>query len=214
MQQMKFFVLFIAFLFSLTAGAQIRWNLFAGPQATTARYRINDIKQNRENKIGFQAGAGAKVPFEGHLYFSPAIFYSSKGYKVTFNRFAYPPDAAAVNNNTRLHTVETAFLLQYDLNLSPSHTFIKAGPSLDFQLSGREKFKTNTNTTVDRKMKFSYGDYGHYSANILVQMGYESEKGFIIYWQYTYGLGSINNFDDGPRIRHRAFGLSLGKFLK
>ncbi|MEI9808721.1 MAG: hypothetical protein WDO16_13155 [Bacteroidota bacterium] len=47
----------------------------------------------------------------------------------------------AADNNTSIHTFELAFLLQYDLGKNPQHFFIKAGPSLDFQLAGKEKFK-------------------------------------------------------------------------
>ena len=211
---MKFLLSAVTLLFVLNASSQTRFGIFAGAQATSAKYRIDDIKQPTENKFGFQAGLGMKVPFEGQLYFAPALFYSMKGYKVTFNKFVFPPDPAAVDNSTTIHTVETAFLLQYDFSSQPGHTFLKVGPSLDFQLFGNEKFKTNTNSVVDRKMKFGYGDYGHYSASVLVQLGYESEKGLMIFWQYTYGLGSINNADSGPRIRHRGFGLSAGKYLK
>lgn len=211
---MKFFLTAVFFSLFFHASSQVSWNVFAGPQATSAKYRIQEVKQPTENKIGLQAGVGMKVPFEGNLYFSPGIFYSMKGYKVAFNKSAFPPDITAMDNNTRIHTVETAFLLQLDFTNQPGHTFIKFGPSLDFQLFGREKFNTTNNTTVDRKMKFGYSDYGHYAANFLVQFGYEAESGFLIYWQYTYGLGSINNADDGPRIRHRGFGLSIGKYLK
>jgi hypothetical protein len=210
---MKFFLSVLTLFFVLTASSQVKFGMFAGGQATSAKYRIDEVKQPAENKFGFQAGALMKVPFEGQLYFAPALFYSMKGYKVTFNKFVFPPDAIAVDNNTTIHTVETAFLLQYDFSSQPGHTFLRAGPSLDFQLFGKEKYKTNTNTVVDRKMKFGYSDYGHYSANMLVQLGYEAESGLMIFWQYTYGLGSINNADGGPRIRHRGFGLSVGKYF-
>ena len=210
---MKFFLSALTLFFTLAASSQVKFGMFAGGQATSAKYRIDEVKQPTENKFGFQAGALMKVPFEGQLYFAPALFYSMKGYKVTYNKFVFPPDAIAVDNNTTIHTVETAFLLQYDFSSQPGHTFLRVGPTLDFQLFGKEKFKTNTNSVVDRKMKFGYSDYGHYSANMLVQLGYEAENGLMIFWQYTYGLGSINNADGGPRIRHRGFGLSVGKYF-
>ena len=44
--------------------------------------------------------------------------------------------------------------------------------------------------------------------------GYEKGNNFFIYAQYTLGLASINNFDEGPHIHHRNIGLSAGFYLK
>ena len=211
---MKFISLTVTtLLITLCASSQVQFNIFAGPQATTANYTIGGTKQETEMKIGFQAGIGMKVPFENKLFFAPAAFYSMKGYKVTYNLFNALPDVNAKDNNTSIHTFELAALLQYDFNTNPNHFFIKAGPSLDFQLIGNEKYNLLTSGSVDRKMKFSYGDYGHFSANGLLQLGYEANNGLIIFAQYTHGLASINNSDGGPQIKHRVFGISIGKFL-
>jgi hypothetical protein len=192
--------------------SQVEFGFFAGPQAT--RYTILNQKQKNEIKYGFQAGVGLKVPFEDKLYFSPAAFYSLKGYKVTLTQFVYPPDTNAINNNTTIHTFELAALLQYDLSRKPSHFYIKAGPSLDFHLSGKETFNLKAGGSVSRSMTFSIdGDYGHFSANMLGQIGYESGGGLMIFVQYTHGMASTNNSDGGPKIRHRAYGISIGKYL-
>lgn len=210
----KIFFLSFTLLFSLIANSQLDVGIFAGPQATGARYTILNQKQKNEVKYGFQAGVGFKTQFENNLYFSPAAFYSMKGYKVAFTQFVYPPDITAINNNTTIHTFELAALLQYDFSSLPSHFFIKAGPSLDFHLFGKETYDQISGGTVSRNMKFSsQGDYGHYSANMLGQFGYESGSGFMIFLQYTHGMASTSNEDKGPKIRHRAFGLSIGKYL-
>ncbi|MES1198097.1 MAG: porin family protein, partial [Chitinophagaceae bacterium] len=190
---MKIFLITATLFITLTASGQVDLNVFAGPQATATKYTIRNEKQKNDSKIGFQAGIGLKIPFEGNLSFSPAAFYSMKGYKVTFNQYAFPPDVNAKDNNTTIHTFELAILLQYDFNNEPDHFFIKGGPSLDFQLIGHETFNLLTGGSVDRDMKFSYGDYGHYSANMLAQFGYETSSGLIIFAQYSHGLASINN---------------------
>jgi len=184
--------------------------VFAGPQATAARYTILNQKQEMKLKWGYQAGINMKTQFEGPIYFAPAAFYSLKGYDVTFTEFREPPGVDAINNNTTIHTFELAPLLQFDLSKSPSHAFIKAGPSLDFQLFGKETFDLNNGSSVSRDMKFSFEDYGHFSANMLLQLGYETGSGFLIFGQYTHGMASINNHDGGPKIRNRAYGISLG----
>ncbi|OSZ77489.1 hypothetical protein CAP36_13990 [Chitinophagaceae bacterium IBVUCB2] len=205
---------FVTLLMTLCANSQVQFNIFAGPQVSTANYSVQGVKQDTKMKYGFQAGVGAKVVFEEKLSFSPAVFYSMKGYKVNFTQFVLPPSLDAADNNTTIHTFEMAFLLQYDFSNEPGHVFIKAGPGLDFQLFGKETFNSRTGgATVSRNMKFSYGDYGRYSANAHLQLGYETSGGFIIAAQYTHGLASINNADYGPQIKHRVFGLSIGKFL-
>jgi hypothetical protein len=164
-------------------------------------------------KYGFQAGVGLKAPFDEKLFFSPAIFYSMKGYKVNFNQYSFPPDTNATDNNTRIHTVEIAALLQFVFSNAPDHFFLKAGPSFDFQLSGQEKFNLRSGDYVSRKMKFSFGDYGFVGVNLLAQFGYETNNGFIVFAQYSFGLANISNADGGPQIRHRVFGISVGKYL-
>ncbi|MBK6936111.1 MAG: PorT family protein [Chitinophagaceae bacterium] len=201
----------------LTAGlikGQNQVGIFAGAHSSSARYLVFNEEQEVSMKPGFHLGVNMKVPFEGNLYFNPAAFYSMKGYDVKFTGFTFPPDNKAINNSTTIHTFELAALLQYDLSKNSGHFFIRLGPSLDFQLFGKEKFDLADGTTVSRNMKWSQVDYGRYAANLIGQFGYETGSGFTIFGHYTLGEGSINNADFGPRIRHRLFGLSIGKYIK
>jgi len=210
---MRKIVLIATLVISLQGFSQTQAFIFAGVQANNVRYTINDVKQNTSFKIGGQAGLGLKVPFDGRLSFVPSVFYSLKGYQVDFDRSSPYPDATAINNDVTIHCVELAPLLQYDFTAEPKHFFLRIGPSLDFQLFGHEEFQTNTGSTISRSMNFDYDKYGHYSGNALGHFGYETES-FFIYTQYTFGLASINNYDEGPQIRHRNIGLSAGFFLK
>ena len=208
-------IIFIAVLLisSVFCYAQVEVVIFGGPQISTAKYTVNGKKQSTTNKYAIQFGTNLKIPFDNKLYFSPAIFYSLKGYKVKLNQPSILPDELAIDNNTTIHTFELAALLQYDFSTRPKHFFVKFGPSLDFQLSGKEKFNRSNNTQADQKMVFNFEKYGRYGANMLLQLGYETSKGFLISGQYTHGIGSINNADFGPRIWHRVFGISFGKYL-
>ncbi len=211
---MKIFILSVTTLcLTLSASSQAEFGIFAGPQMMTARYDISGTKQKTEYKYGFQLGGMMKVPFEGNLYFAPAAFYSMKGYKVTYSKFVYPPDPAAIDNDVTLHNFEIAALLQYDFSNAPGHFFIKAGPSIETQLLGKEKFNKINGEQVSRNMKFSFADYGRFGASLLGHFGYETESGLTIFAHYTFGVGSISNTDGGPSIRHRAFGISIGKFF-
>ncbi len=199
---------------TILSSAQVSTAIFGGPQITSSKYTIANKKQAATNKYGFQAGTTLKVPFENKLYFAPAAFYSLKGYKVQFNQRSLPPDSTAIDNNTTIHTFELAALLQYDFNNRPNHFFVKFGPSLDFQLSGNEKFTTKTHTIKEQKMAFSFTKYGRFAANLILQVGYETKGGILLFGQYSHGIGSMNNADFGPKIFHRAYGISIGKYLR
>ncbi|MBC7947534.1 MAG: PorT family protein [Chitinophagaceae bacterium] len=202
------------FMWSVCCSAQKPlMGVFVGPQLTTAKFTNTGYKQDTKSKVGFQAGFGLKVPFENKLFFSPAAIYSLKGYKVTLNRPTFPPDPLATDNNTTIHTFELAALFQYDFSTQPSHMFVKFGPSLDFQIAGKEKFNRSTGGPVDRSMSFGFGDYGRYSGNFLFQLGYEMDNGLIVFGQYSYGLANLNNADGGPKVYHRVFGVSVGKYF-
>jgi len=206
----------IYFLFSTGAAAQVRLAVFAGPQATSARYTvtIDKIKQPAQFKYGLMGGVAAKVVFDNQLYFFPAIYYSHKGYKVTLKTPAFPPTEYATNNNTSIHTVEVAALLHYEFTKNPSHFFVRFGPAVDFAYSGRERFDTisvsGEKASIDRKMVFSFGDYSWFSAQAALHFGYESGKGLMLFAFYEHGFGSMNNADRGPKIFHRIVGVSFG----
>lgn len=198
---------------SLFVNGQLQIGILAGPQVTSARYSIMDTKQSIDKKFGFQLGMNGKVPFDNNLYFAPQVYYSLKGYKAAFTQHAYPPDATATDNNTTIHTLELAALLEVDLSKNPGHFFFRGGPSLDFQLFGKEKFNLLNGDFVDRKMKYGFTEYGRYAANAIAQLGYESSSGLTLFLSYSFGLTNISNVDDGPNIRHRVFGISVGQYL-
>ena len=210
---MKTIALLIFTVIAVSSNGQNQVGIFVGPQATSAKYTINGINQPTDTKYGFHLGGVFKVPFEGRIYFAPSAFYSMKGYKVAFNQRAYPPDTLATDNNTTIHSFELAALLQVDFGKKANHIFVRGGPSLDFQLSGKEKFNLKNGTSVNRSMPFGFDKYGHYGANLLLQFGYETKNGISIAALYGHGIGNINNADYGPTIRHRVFGLSIGKYL-
>ena len=193
---------------------QVQFEIFAGPHISSTTYSINSATQPTDTKVGFHLGAGYKIPFDGILFFSPSISYAMRGYTVQFNQPSYPPDLLAIDNNTTFHEIDVDPLLQFDLSKKASHLFIKAGPSFNFILSGKEKYNLATGESIDRTMKFSTtNSYGRYNASLVGQFGFET-KGFIIYAYYLRGLISMNNEEQGPSIYNSMYGLTLGMFLK
>lgn len=208
-----FSILIVAIFFDVAAQSQVQIGLLAGPQATSARYSVQGVKQNTNSKYGFQLGMNCKIPFDNNLFFAPQIFYSLKGYKASFSQYAYPPDATATDNNTTIHTLELAALLEVEFSKKPQHFFFRGGPSLDFQLFGKEKFHLLNNSFINRNMKYGFAEYGHYGANAIAQLGYQTANGTTFYLNYEFGLTNISNVDDGPNIRHRVIGLSIGHYF-
>jgi hypothetical protein len=211
----KIIIFFVVLFFSLSGFAQVELGIFAGPHASSARYTVKNVKQSTDFKYGFHIGAECKIPFENQLDFVPAISYKMMGYKVVFNRPSFPPDLLAKDNNTRFHQVDVDLLLQYDFSKKPNHFILRAGPSFNFILSGKEDFNLATGEQVSRSMKLStIKGYGRYEASVTAQFGFETHNGFTIYGRYLHGLISINNEEDGPSIRNRLIGITIGKFFK
>lgn len=195
--------------------SQVKLAVFGGPQMTTAKYKIEEEKQPVKFKPGFQLGATLKVPFENQLFFAPTMYYSMKGYKVTLKTPSFPPSELAINNETTLHTLELAPLLHFDFSTQPSHFFVKLGPAIDINFSGKERFDTaGGKEPVERSMKFSFTEYGRVTAQGILHVGYESSKGYMIFAHVAEGMGSLNNADHGPRIKHRIVGLSFGWYFQ
>lgn len=207
-------LLLAGILFTLSSHAQVQFAFFAGPQATSARYKVDAIRQPTSYKYGYMGGVAVKAEFDNQLYFFPSVYYSLKGYKVTLNNPAFPPTEYAKNNNVSLHTLAIAPLFHYDFNKKAAHFFARFGPSVDFAISGREKFDTVSTTgqtaSIDRPMVFSYTDYGRYTAQAILHFGYENGRGLMVFAFYERGFGSLNNADDGPKIFHRILGISAG----
>jgi hypothetical protein len=209
----RFFVFVLLMVISENLRSQVRTGFFLGPQVTSTNYKIMDKEQPTEYKIGGQAGITAKIPVEYQLYFAPSVYYSLKGYKVTLNNPSFPPGEDAVSNNVSVHTIEIAPLLHFDLSKKAAHPFIQFGPAIDIALFGKEKIVLKNGTEVDRNMKFSFGDYGRFTSSAIARVGYEMQNGIFFFGNVTYGLGSMNNADNGPKIRHRVYGVSVGKYF-
>jgi len=209
----SFIFLTIIFLAFKTT-AQVQFSIFAGGQMTSARYLVNGIKQPSQYKPGTMGGVAAKVEFDNQLYFYPAVYYCLKGYKVTLKNPSFPPSEFATSNDVTLHTIEVAPLFQYDFNKKLSHLFVRFGPSVDYGYYGRESVDTESvsggNVRVYRPMVFAFTDYGRFTAQAILNFGYETCKGLIVFAFYERGFGRMNNHDDGPKIFHRIVGLSAG----
>lgn len=200
-------ILLVFVFFASRSMAQV--SLFAGPQITTAKYHIRNAKQEKEFKQGYMAGLRLTTSVEGPLYFAPALYYSRKGYKVSFNRRAALPDTAAVNNSTSYNTIAFTPLLQFNLTGARTHYFVRFGPGIDVAFSGKETFDSATGKQVSRPMTFGSLGYSPATAFATIQVGFVHSSGFSVYVNYEHGLSNFNNVDLGPMILQRVVGISV-----
>jgi len=209
----KLLLLILPFAGQFYLSAQNLVGLTGGIQFPGARYEILHQPQTLQRFLSFQAGVQMKVPFDVNLYFVPALRYHHRGYDVKLSLSNSLPDVDAIDNSLRMHTIETAFLLQFDLGKKSTHPFIRVGPSLESHLTGTERFLKSNGEEVERPVSFARSNYGKYTANLLAEVGLETGSGWFLYGFYTYGGTNMSNRDYGPSIKLRSFGINIGKFL-
>lgn len=213
LKQLKLTITGIGLTCSLTVSSQNLKGIFGGVQSTTAQYKIKDQLQTTGSKVGAQLGAMLKIPFDHNLYFAPTANYSLKGFTVQLMDDANPPGEGIVSNDVSIHTLELAPLFHIEFSKKPSHLFMRVGPGIDLAFKGSESLVKKDGSQIIRDMKFSFTNYGRITSSAVVHLGYETQGGFFVFGHYSHGLGSLNNSDGGPTIRHRIFGLSIGKYF-
>lgn len=208
---MKRNILLVILFLPAVSFAQTKFGIFGGPQTTDVNYVINGETQVTEQKDGYQAGISLKLPLEKFLYFAPALYYSKKGYKVVFSQPSNPPNIEAINNNTEIHSVDLALLVNIDFSKSRSHIFLKFGPSVEYIVSGKEQFDLRNGGSIEKEMTRSFiGDYSPITASGIAHLGYQAKFGLFIFGHYGYGIGNLSNERSGPKIHYRVAGVSLG----
>ena len=200
---------FLFFILMFNGQAHAQYRIFGGPQLSSAKYSIRNAKQETDFKTGFMAGISSTSHVEGPLYVVPTLYFSRKGYKVTYDRQGAPPDSAALNNNTTVNTIAFSPLLQLNLGQAASNFFVRVGPGIEVNISGNEVFDTLANRPVNRSMRFGSTSYSPATAFATFQFGWETAGGLSLFTHYEHGLSNLNNADRGPMILHRAAGLSV-----
>lgn len=209
----KYPLITLALFYSLTCLSQNQVGIFGGIHTTTASYKVRDKKQTTTSKLGGQLALTLKVPFDNHLFFSPVVAYNLKGFKVQLTDSASIPGKDVVNNDLSVHSIDVAPLFHIELSKSPSHLFVRFGPSVDVAFKGKEKLTFKDGKLEDRAMKFGSAYYSPITTTAVFHLGYETKGGFFVFGHYNHGLGSMNNSDFGPKARYRSFGLSLGTYF-
>lgn len=203
---MKQFILAFAVFFSFQLHAQVRIAVKGGFNYSTAKASYGGIKQSHEFVPGGNLGLQIIREFDGPLYFSPYITYSSRGFIVTIKD--------TISKNI-IHYIDIAAVLSFHIPAGANSLVLAAGPTLGVAFMGTEK-RTVEGITTSSKMKFSIdGNYSYFDPGLHTSIGYHFKKIFIEA-AYQLGLSNINNNGEFDRrdLRNRTFSLNLGYYLR
>lgn len=177
-----------------------------GGQMTTAKYKDSfGVSKSTSSKYGFRAYWMGRVNLEGNIFFSPEVGYTLKGFTVK------SPEAGVAEQEIVLHYFEVKLLQEYTFN---EKFFIKVGPSISGAITGNMKSLSTTGLRSNSKLPFNFGAWGRFEACINICGGIHFGNGWIAELALSDGLSSIYDGDDGPKVKNRLVGLSIGKYLR
>jgi hypothetical protein len=209
----SFLVILLSSLTAAVHAQRTQFGFLAGPQVSSAKYVLHGVTQKTRSRTGGHLGLIARIPFEGNLYFTPSLVYSLKGFDVTLTDTSSNPGIDAVGNSIRLHTFELAPLFTVYFSSAGTKPFVQFGPAADYAVFGTEDVRLKNGTTQGRTMHFASDGYGRITASLMLRLGIETRNGLFFNAHYNYGLGSLNQNDYGPSIKHRVAGISVGKIF-
>jgi Outer membrane protein beta-barrel domain len=199
---------FAAFLFCTTATAQTKIAVKAGPSYSTARVKINDVKQSSSWKPGFNLGVLFDVPFDGVLHFSPVVSFNTLAFKTVYK-------AADTTIQPNIYYLQLAPGFTTRFKTSETSNFaIGFSPVLGLTRFGRIKTTTG-GVTTDEKIRFGFEGIGWFDLGLNGSLGYHFKKTFVEL-NYYHGLTNINNKvgSDFTNIQNRILSLNMGYYFR
>jgi hypothetical protein len=205
----KFFTTTSLFFILHIISGQTNLGVKAGYNYSTATIMENGVKQKTGYVSGYGAAIMLKTWFDGVLHFSPYIAYNRIGY-------SYSPMGNHIKQiENTIHYIDVVPALSFDFPVGPARSFIAGfGPVIGFAISGKEKSTDENGISTEKKMVFSFGDYGRYDAGLTANIGYRFNK-YLLEISYRYSLTDMENNEDINRdIRTRMFNMSVGYYFR
>jgi hypothetical protein len=204
MQKLHF--LFILLLLSAYSFAQkTSFGITAGATFASYKATIEGLSITSKLQPGFTAGVIASIPGAKNFIFRPELNFVQKGGKDKDDDYV---------DKLMLNYIELPLNVTYNAPTSSGMFFIGAGPSLNFGLSGKDKWHDNMESGGS-DIKFGSGDDADFkafelSANILA--GYQFSNGFFVAANYNTALNNIAPHDDelDSKYHNRYFAIRIG----
>lgn len=175
--------------------------------ATLASYKtgIESIPLTSKTKIGFSAGLTLSAPIAKTFSFRPELNFVGKGGKQKEDDY---------EDNLSLNYIELPLNFVYNANTSSGMFFAGAGPSLNFGLSGKDKWKDNMESGED-DIKFGSGDdadFKSFEFGLNILAGYQFKNGFFVNAKYNAALNNIAPDDPefDSKYHNRYFAIGIG----
>jgi hypothetical protein len=177
-----------------------------GAHVSTASFKDStDARKTTSFRPGFRAFWMGRVALEGIIYFAPEVGYSMKGFRVK------NPYNGVSEQEIIVHTIEFLALQEYAIN---DKFYVKLGPSISAAFAGRDKQLSSTGLRSNAKLGFSFATWGRFEGAITIATGAHFGNGWIAELRMNRGISNNWDGDNGPNIKSRYYGITLGKYLK
>jgi hypothetical protein len=190
-QSMKKSLLLIvcAVAIATTSQAQVRFGFKGGANLANVNGDLGGTKQ----KVGYYAGAQAKVSVSDAFSIQPELVYSNQGTKLEQD----------VTINFHLNYLNLPVMFQYN---TPFGIYAETGPQISYLIGAKAK---GEGQSEDVKEMFKSIDYGWG-----IGLGYQMQgSGLGLSARYNIGLAKINDSDGDEKITNGVIQIGFHYFL-
>ncbi len=223
--------------FAIGANAQISFGGQAGANFASAKSTYTGTpasSQTLKTKVGFTIGGLAEIGLGSGLTFRPELNFIQKGGKFSDTKTTNVGGGTVTTASTEdlsFGYIDLAPNFVYNFDAGTGKVFVGAGPDLAFGIGGKDKYTSNTtstitgfpssSTSVDSKVKFDGKKAADLSATdndlhlkgldfgVNLLAGYKLSNGAFISAGYTIGLSNIDP-NDKQTFKNSGFNIKLG----
>lgn len=198
----KLFFLIAAFMLTVSASAQVTWNLKLGGGFSSFVFSSDDSEFDMKSRFVGKIGVGMEVPFAPNWSLMPSLEFAMKGTK---GKDDY------IEDKIDLTYIQVPVVAAYRFNLNDHlNMVVKAGPYFAYALSGNEK-------VTEGSQEWEYDIFDDYEGSKRFEVGIDAGVDFEIH-RFVVGVeyeraftNIISAGDDADfDLKNQAFYVTLG----
>lgn len=190
----RFFGLVCAAMLTISASAQVTWNVKAGAGLSWAPVDVSGANYSADSKSHFvgKLGIGIEAPITQNFSVMPSLEFALKGAK-----FGYDDEDDETNIN--LTYLQIPIMAAYRFSLSDRlNMTLKAGPYFAYALSGKIKGNGESIDIFKNEVEEYNGERyerkgKRFDAGLVAGVDFEYHR-FVIGLEYEYGLTNFYEF--------------------